>query len=388
LTFSRRVITAQPENSETPLDEARGWVTPRHLFFVRNHFEVPAIDPASWELRIAGRVAREFTADLQTLEAYPQRTVFATLECAGNGRSFLMTPMPGVQWGAGAIGHAEWSGVPLCLLLEEAGLRPEALEVVAEGADRGKEPGHPEEIVFARSLPLEKALHPETLVALRMNGEPLDRDHGFPARLIIPGWFGVASVKWLTRIEVVHRPFEGHFQSVKYTVRRRTGRGIRTESIGAMEVKSEILGPRDGDILSLGLERVFGLAWAGEEAVAAVEVSLDGGASWCRATLVGPRASYSWTLWEYVWDVCRSGEHELVARAISSGGGIQPAGYDSLRDGYLVNFSRRVTVRVDPSRPRSRPPARSLLEEVRARTEVRARLPLDVDLVLTQGGGI
>jgi len=388
LTFSRRVVTAHPENSETPLDEARGWVTPRQLFFVRNHFEVPAIDAATWELRIAGRVAREFTVDLQTLEAYPQRTVFSTLECAGNGRSFLVTPMPGVQWGAGAIGHAEWTGVPLCLLLEEAGLRPEALEVVAQGADRGAEPGRLEEIAFARSLPLVKALHPETLVALRMNGEPLDRDHGFPARLLVPGWFGVASVKWLTRIEVIDQPFEGHFQSVKYTVRRRTGRGVQSESIGPMEVKSEILGPRDGEILSLGLERIFGLAWAGEEAVAAVELSLDGGTSWCRTTLVGPSAPYSWTLWEYVWDACRSGEHELVARAISSGGGVQPAGYDSLRDGYLVNWSRRVTVRIDPSRPRNRPLARSLLEEVRARTELRARLPLDVDLVLIQGGGI
>jgi DMSO/TMAO reductase YedYZ molybdopterin-dependent catalytic subunit len=388
LTFSRRVITAQPENSETPLDEARSWVTPKPVFFVRNHFDLPGIDPATWALQITGCVAREVTFDLQTLEPYPQRTVFATLECAGNGRSFLIAAMPGVQWGAGAIGHAEWTGVPLYLLLQEAGLRPEALEVVAEGADRGTEPGHPEETSFARSLPLEKALHPDTLVALRMNGEPLDRDHGFPARLIVPGWFGVASVKWLTRIEVVDRPFEGHFQSVKYTVRRRTGRGIQSESIGPMEVKSEILGPRDGEILSLGLERIFGLAWAGEEAVAAVEVSLDGGACWCRTRLVGPSAPYSWTLWEYVWDAFRSGNYELVARAISSGGRVQPAAYDSLRDGYLVNFSRPVTVRVDPSRPRNRPLARSLLEEVRARTEVRARLPLDVDLALMQGGGI
>jgi DMSO/TMAO reductase YedYZ molybdopterin-dependent catalytic subunit len=221
-----------------------------------------------------------------------------------------------------------------------------------------------------------------------MNGEPLDRDHGHPARLLVPGWFGVASVKWLTRIQVIDRPFEGHFQTVKYTVRRRTGRGIQSETIGPMEVKSEILGPRDGEILSPGMARVFGLAWAGEESVAAVELSLDGGESWCRATLMGPSAPYSWTLWEYVWDAAQSGECELIARAISSGGRIQPAGYDSLRDGYLINWSRSVKVQIDASRPRGRPLARSLLEEVRARTEERARLPLDVDFELIHGGGI
>jgi DMSO/TMAO reductase YedYZ molybdopterin-dependent catalytic subunit len=221
-----------------------------------------------------------------------------------------------------------------------------------------------------------------------MNGEPLDRDHGFPARLLVPGWFGVASVKWLTRIHVVDQPFEGHFQTVKYTARYRTGRGIQSESIGPMEVKSEILGPREGETLSLGVVRIFGLAWAGEEAVAAVELSLDGGASWCRATLVGPSAPYSWTLWEYNWDATRSGERALIARAISSGGRIQPAGYDSLRDGYLINWSRPIRVRVDASKPRSRLLAPSLLEEVRARTEERARLPLDVDLEHVHGGGI
>jgi DMSO/TMAO reductase YedYZ molybdopterin-dependent catalytic subunit len=388
LTSSRKVVTAKPENSETPLDEARSWVTPNPLFFVRNHFDVPAIDAASWELRVTGSVERELTIDLQSFEAFPQRSVFATLECAGNGRSFLGPSMPGVQWGAGAIGHAEWSGVPLRLLLQEAGLRPGALEVVAWGADSGREAGHPDEIAFARSLPLEKAVHPDTLVALRMNGEPLDRDHGFPARLLVPGWFGVASVKWLTCLEVSDRPFDGPFQAVKYTVRQRTGRGVRSESIGPMEIKSEILGPHEGETLSLGLARIFGLAWAGEEAVSAVELSLDGGASWCRASLVGPSAPYSWTLWEYLWDASRSGERALLSRAISSGGRVQPAAYDSLRDGYLINWSRPVKVRVDASKPRSRTLARSLLEEVRARTEERARLPLDVALEHIHGGGI
>jgi DMSO/TMAO reductase YedYZ molybdopterin-dependent catalytic subunit len=384
----RKVVTAQPENSETPLAEARGWVTPKDLFFVRNHFGVPTVAAGSWELRVAGCVEREVGFDLATLDGYPQRSVFATLECAGNGRSFLATHAPGVQWGAGAIGHAEWTGVPLHVLLEEAGLERRAIEVVAEGADRGAEPGQPEALPFQRSLPLEKVLHPDTLVALRMNGEPLDANHGSPARLLVPGWFGVASIKWLTRLTAVDRPFAGHFQTVKYTVRRRTGRGVQTEPIGPMEPKSEILGPREGETLAAGTIRVFGLAWAGEEAVAGVDVSVDGGATWRRAALVGPSAPYSWTLWEHHWEAARSGEARLLARAVSSGGRVQAAGYDPLHDGYLISFSRPVSVRVDATLARRRVPARALREEVRAWTEKGAGLPLDVDLELTQGAGI
>src|SRR5262249_6225590 len=146
----------------------------------------------------------------------------ATVECAGNGRSFLKTRVPGVQWGAGAIGHAEWTGVPLRLVLERAGLKPDAVEVVFEGSDRGSEADHPEPMNFARRLPLATALDADTLLAYRMNGELLQPNHGYPVRLFVPGWYGVASVKWLRRIEVIDRPFAGYYQSVKYTVQRET----------------------------------------------------------------------------------------------------------------------------------------------------------------------
>ena len=388
MTSRRRIVTESPENSETPLAEGRGWLTPNRSFFVRNHFAVPEIDLVSWKLHIGGGVQRELALDASALRSYPQRSVFATLECAGNGRSFLATKSPGVQWGAGAIGHAEWTGVPLRALLDAAGVEANALEVVAVGADSGTEPGHPGPLGFERSLPLAKALHADTLVALAMNGEPLEREHGAPARLVVPGWYGVASVKWLRALEVVAQPFDGHFQTEKYSVRRSSGRGIRREPIGPMDVKSEILGPSDGDVVGPGPLRVFGLAWAGEESVAAVELSCDGGASFSRAEIVGPSAPYSWTLWERRWDVSGSGERSLLARAISSGGRIQRADYDPLCDGYLVSMSRPVTVRIDPARARSQPHDVPLRDEVRERMEERARLPLDLEIELTEGAGI
>src|SRR5437660_8142932 len=190
----RKIVTATPENSETPLDHVRSWVTPNKLFFVRNHFELPNIEIQNWRLRIGGCVERPMELTWDDLTALPERTVFATMECAGNGRSFLSPKQHGVPWGAGAVGHAEWTGVPLQLVLNKAGLKAGALEVTFEGHDRGSEADHPEPMPFARSLPLDKALDPDTLLAYRMNGELLEPSHGFPLRLCVPGWYGVASV--------------------------------------------------------------------------------------------------------------------------------------------------------------------------------------------------
>src|SRR5262245_10782974 len=199
----RRIVTAVPENSETPLERVGGWVTPTRLFFVRSHFEIPAVDVATWRLRVGGCVERPRDWTFDELAALPQRTVFSTVECAGNGRSFLTPHVHGVQWGAGAVGHAEWTGVPLHLVLDEAGLEPGATELLFEGLDGGREADHPDPLTFARSLPRAKALHRDTLLATRMNGEPLEPAHGFPVRLIVPGWYGVASVKWLARIDAI-----------------------------------------------------------------------------------------------------------------------------------------------------------------------------------------
>ncbi|HUY35450.1 MAG TPA: sulfite oxidase [Pirellulales bacterium] len=386
----RKVIQAFPENSETPLASIQGWVTPNRLFFVRNHFEVPTIDLTRWRLRVEGLVERPLEFSWDELNSMPRRSVFATVECAGNGRSFLQKTAPGVQWGPGAVGHAEWTGVPLVSVLEKAGIQPAGTEVLFEGADSGTESDHPEPMRFARSLPLKKALHPDTLLACRMNGDVLSPNHGFPLRLFVPGWYGVASVKWLERIEIIDRPFQGYFQTKKYTVGRRTSSGVETEIVGPMTVKSQIVRPHDGAILGLGANRVFGIAWAGEETVAAVEVSTDAGDTWHTAQLTGPSAPYSWTLWEYLWEVAEPEAHILLSRAISASGQVQPAEHDPLCAGYVIRHSLPTHVQVGAAQT---PPARLgdvsvLLYDMNAYAEENARRPLDVEMVFSGGEGI
>lgn len=386
----RRVVTAEPENSETPLESHSSWVTPNRLFFVRNHFHRPEINLDTWRLSVAGRVRRPRTWSWHELCELPQRTVFATVECAGNGRSFLQPSAAGVQWAAGAIGHAEWTGVALRDILDEADVDASAIEVLCQGADVGSEPDHPEPMHFERSLPLQKALHPDTLLALRMNGELLDVDHGFPVRLFVPGWYGVASVKWLERIELIDRPFAGYFQSTKYTIQQRADDAMQRVVVGPMAVKSEILRPRTGDILRLGENRIVGLAWAGEEAVARVEFSADGGRNWRPANLVGPRAPYSWTLWEAAWRVDMPGGYDLAARAIAESGQTQAVHHDPLLGGYMITFGRPVKVEVAASGGKETPRAdlQALLYDMNAFAEENASRPLDVYLELTAGAGI
>ncbi|HZL90185.1 MAG TPA: sulfite oxidase [Pirellulaceae bacterium] len=386
----RKVVTPSPENSETPLAAVRGWVTPTRLFFVRNHFDVPRIDAASWRLSVAGCVARPLSLSYDELNEMPQRTVLATLECAGNGRSFLSPRVAGVPWGAGAVAHAEWSGVPLRDVLESAGITDDAVEVACQGADRGSEPDHPQVMPFARGLLLEKALHRDTLLALRMNGEPLTADHGYPVRLLVPGWYGVASVKWLSHIEAAREPFHGYFQTTKYTIQRRQGGGTKTVSIQGMAVKSEIVRPAASAALGVGRQRLFGLAWAGEEAVSRVEVSTDDGATWSNAELLGPFAPYSWTVWEFLWNARETGNYRLLSRAVSASGRTQPSEHDPLLGGYMIHFSRPIEVQVQPlpAADMARSDGQTLLYDMNAFAEVNASLPLDVHLEYNLGAGI
>ncbi|HEV3259737.1 MAG TPA: sulfite oxidase [Gemmataceae bacterium] len=386
----RKIVTATPENSETPLEGIRSWVTPTRLFFVRNHFQMPALDPATWRLGVDGCVERPAEWTWDELTALPERTVFATVECAGNGRSFLRPHVQGVPWGAGAIGHAEWTGVPLRRVLERAGIKPGAAAVLFEGADHGTEPDHPDEMFFARSLPLAKALDPDTLLAVRMNGELLEPNHGAPVRLLVPGWYGVASVKWLRRIEVLDRPGQAYYETRKYTIQRLTSNGQETVPVGPMPVKSEMIRPHAGEVLGVGTNRLFGIAWAGEEAVARVEVSADGGNTWSPAELIGPSARYSWTLWEYLWEVAEPGPYSILARATSAGGRAQPDRHDPLHGGYVIHYSRPVPVEVPEAR---RSQARgadldTLMYDMNAYAEENTRRPLDVEMEVAEGAGI
>ncbi len=382
---ARRIVTSGPENSETPLEQVPSWVTPNRLFFVRNHFEPPVVtDARAWELTLEGLVARPMRWTLAQLEAMPQHGVFATVECAGNGRSFLKEKAEGVQWGAGAIGHAEWTGVRLRDLLEPAGIKASATEIIFEGADRGEEGG--KTMNFSRSLPLAKALHPDTLIALRMNGEALEPNHGAPLRLFVPGWYGVASVKWLRTMRVTDQPYQGYFQTTKYSIIR----GGRRQPLGPGSVKSEVLSPAAGAQVGAGTVRIAGVAWAGEAGVSRVDVSTDGGRTWHAAHLTGIDQPYSWRQWEALWTVTAPGDYEIVTRAHSSRGETQPFEYDRDNLGYLINVVRPVRVRVKAGDGAADdfadPGTWSVYMEAYA--EENRRRPLDVQLAFTAGDGI
>jgi DMSO/TMAO reductase YedYZ molybdopterin-dependent catalytic subunit len=243
---------------------------------------------------------------------------------------------------------------------------------------------------FARSLPLAKALDRDTLLVTRMNGEMLSASHGHPVRLFVPGWYGVASVKWLRRIEVLAAPYRGYYQSVKYTVKRRGAGGLEAVVIGPMAVKAEVVRPQADATLGVGTNRVFGIAWAGEEAVGSVEVSTDGGRTWGQADLLGTPARYCWTLWEYLWEVAEPGDYALLARATSAGGRVQPAQHDPLNGGYLIHHSRPTPVRVSAARRVEARPAdlEALLYDMNAYAEENTRFPLDVEMEFSGGAGI
>ncbi len=382
---ARRIVTSGPENSETPLEQVPSWVTPNRLFFVRNHFDPPAVaDARAWELKLEGLVTRPLRWTLAQLEAMPQHSVFATVECAGNGRSFLKEKAAGVQWGAGAIGHAEWTGVRLRDLLEPAGIKASATEIIFEGADRGEEGG--KTMNFSRSLPLAKALHPDTLIALRMNGEALEPNHGAPLRLFVPGWYGVASVKWLRTMRVTDQPYQGYFQTTKYSIIR----GGRRQPLGPGSVKSELLSPAPGAEVGTGTVRIAGVAWAGEAGVSRVDVSTDGGRTWQAAHLTGIDQPYSWRQWEALWTVTAPGEYDLVTRAHSSRGEAQPFDYDQDNLGYLINVVRPVRVRVKTEGKSAADFADRGVWSVymEAYAEENRRRPLDVQLAFTAGDGI
>ncbi len=333
-------VTADPENSEFPFAGLDSWITPFERFYVRNHFLVPEIDPRSWRLEIGnGGDARGLTLD--EIEALPVRSVVSVMECAGNGRRYNEPPVKGVQWGQGAVSNGEWSGPSLADVLEAAGA-PEADHYAFTGADRGSVAGIESEIHFRRSVPRAKALDPDTLIALRLNGEPLNAAHGAPARLYVPGWYGMASVKWLVRVEPVARPVSDHFMAADYTRRTPDGGRLALEWVSP---KAEIARPVEGAELSAGPVEVAGAAWAGHAPLARVEVSADGGATWDQAELDGPETRWGWRLWRWSWEAT-PGEHRLAARATDLEGRTQPDEPDPEAPGYLNHWVRPRILRV------------------------------------------
>ena len=247
----------EPPNLEFPFHTLDRFVIPNDRFFVRCHFAIPTLEPRTWRLSVEGAVERPISLSLEDLRRMPSRTVTATLECAGNSRALNDPPLRGVGWRQGAVSNAEWTGVPLAAILERAGVRAAAVEVVLEGADRGEISSDPRPagpITFARSLPIAKARQDEVVLAHQMNGVDLPAAHGFPLRAVVPGWYGMASVKWLTRILVAPTPFQGFWQTTDYSIFERVNGLPVQQPITEMQIKSLIAQPRSGDTVRAGAE--------------------------------------------------------------------------------------------------------------------------------------
>jgi sulfite oxidase len=341
----------EPFNAETGVGSLDDPVTATDAFYVRGHGTVPEIDPDAWRLRVDGMVGRELSLSLRTLrEAFREQTVTATLQCAGNRRSRLMAirDIPGeAPWGAGATGTAVWTGVALADVLALAAPLPHASDVGFEGADLSPEVEPVEQ--FGGSIPLDKASRSEVLLAWAMNGEPLAAVHGAPVRVVVPGYIGARSVKWLERIELRSEPWMGYFQHVAYRLVPPDGvpgPGVGMP-LGLVALNSEILSPRDGDTVPAGPVEVRGYAFAGgDRYVARVDVSIDAGASWTQADLLDDLGRWAWRHWRIAVDL-PPGLHELLVRAWDSSAATQPEEDAALWNpkGYVNNARPRIRMR-------------------------------------------
>jgi sulfite oxidase len=346
------VHVTRPFDAETPVREFIPFLTPNHRFFVRSHFGPPqtdAITEANWTLRIGGLVERSQSFTLKDLRQMDAVTITAVVQCSGNGRAFHRPKVPGVQWERGAVGNAEWTGVRLRDLLAKAGVQDGACHVQFQGADRPLVASVP---LFTRSIPLEKALHPDTILAYEMNGRPLPLLHGAPLRVITPGWMADSCIKWLTEITVRQDEAQGYYMQTAYRYPTRPvvpGEAIAARDlkpVEAMIVKSFIAAPQEGESVKSGPVAIQGMAWSGEAKVVKVEVSFDEGKTWEPARLVGEDRPYAWRQWQLVWKAKAAGTFTILCRATDARGEQQPAITPWNPSGFLWNGWDRVSVTV------------------------------------------
>jgi len=344
--ISLEEVQLAARNHGMPLEALRYDVTPPGMHYLLTHYDIPFVDPSTYRLTLGGLVSRELSLDLDAIRSRPQVSHLVTLECAGNGRARL-EPRPVSQpWLVEAVGTSRWTGTPLAPLLREAELEGSAVDVVFTGADHGIERGVEQD--YQRSLPVAEAMRDDVLLVYEMNGAPLLPQHGSPLRLIVPGWYGMASVKWLTRIEVVDAPFEG-YQMRAYRVRQRyEDDGVPLTRI---EPRALLVPPGFPDymsrtrVLRAGRTTVEGRAWSGWAAVNAVEVSTDGGRTWESADLEPAPEPRAWARWTWTWDAT-TGSYDVCVRAGDESGRSQPVDQPWNRGGYANNLVQCVPVAV------------------------------------------
>jgi DMSO/TMAO reductase YedYZ molybdopterin-dependent catalytic subunit len=337
-------------NHGLPLEALRYDVTPPGLHYVLTHYDIPAVDPDGWRLEIGGAVREPLALSLADLMRRPAVTARVLLECAGNGRARL-EPRPVSQpWLMEAVGSAEWTGTPLAPLLDEAGLSAGVVDVAFTGADHGLERGVEQD--YARGLPVSEALRPDVLLVWGMNGAPLPPQHGAPLRLLVPGWYGMAQVKWLTGVEALEEPFTGFQNATAYRVK--TTAEETGEPVTRIQPRALMAPPGWPDFMTrerfvrAGQVELLGRAWSGRAPVTGVEVSTDGGRSWGPADLAAadPAHPFAWRRWTFPWEA-RPGTWELLARAADAVGG-QPVDQEWNLQGVANNLAQRVPVTVLP----------------------------------------
>ena len=330
-------------NRGMPLEALGHDVTPVGLHYLLVHFDIPLVDSESWRLRIGGSVRREVELSLADIRARPSMTLPVTMECAGNGRARL-DPRPMSQpWLNEAIGTASWTGTPLAGVLAEAGIDAGTEEIVFVGADHGIEGG--EEVDYSRSLPLAEAMRPEVLLAYEMNGRPLEPQHGFPLRLLVPGWYGMTSVKWLARIEAVTEPFRGFHQAVAYHYK--DSEDDPGEPVSRIRPRALMIPPGFPDFpernryMDRGDVMLEGRAWSGGVPISSVEVSIDGESF--DADLAEPVGEWAWRAWSHEWEATQ-GTHSLSCRAVDASGERQPLDQPWNVQGLGNNLVQRIDV--------------------------------------------
>jgi DMSO/TMAO reductase YedYZ molybdopterin-dependent catalytic subunit len=336
-------------NHAMPLEALRWDLTPVGLHYLLIHYDIPEVDPDTWRLEVGGLVERPMSLSLDELRARHATEVAVTMECAGNGRAHVQPHVVSQPWLLEAVGTAQWRGVRVSALLEEAGVRDGAVEALFTGLDRGVEGG--EEQAYERSLAVRDLVESDALLAYEVNGVPLPPQHGFPLRLVVPGWYGMTSVKWLSRITLIAEPFDGYQMRQSYRVRH--GEDEPGEPITTIAPRSLMIPPGIPEftsrarVVTAGPCEITGRAWSGAAEIAGVDVSTDGGATWQPAGLGDASLGrWAWRLWRYSWKAA-PGEFELCCRARDAAGNEQPLEPPWNVGGYVNNAVQRVSVTVE-----------------------------------------
>jgi sulfite oxidase len=344
--LSKMVVrSSRPQDLEMPLDGFKDWITPIDRFFIRAHTYTPERpNPSEWRLKLDGVVNQPLSLSLDDLKKLPRVELVGVLECAGNGRSFYQPRVAGTQWAFGSVGNGRWAGVRFRDVLAKAGLKDSAQHILLDGADEpiGKMPD------FQRTIPVQKALDPDTLLAFEMNGQPLPLEHGYPLRLVVPGWAGDSWVKWLQHIEVLDHEFDGFWMKTAYRHPAHSvapGAAVDPSEmipVTDLNVKSVIATPAERWVRS-GQVRISGAAWSNSSPVTRVDVSVDAGKTWKQADLGKDQSRYAWRLWELDWKLA-DGKYALMARATNAAGQTQPLSQEWNPSGYLWNVAQPVDI--------------------------------------------